>query len=188
MINRELFYKIFKQTPELDFLFDKIDKSETINRLSWVAYILATIKHETANTFKPITELGSQKYLTQKRYYPYIGRGYVQLTWDFNYRKFGKLLNIPLLEHPELANEPETAWKILEVGMVQGLYTGKKLSDYLNDTEMDFYNARKIINGLDQATTIKFYAGQYFQALEWIDQARAVNGKDTEHEGGKKAT
>ena len=177
-LNKELFYKSFKQTPQLDFLLDKLDNSETINRLSWYAYILATIEHETAWTFKPITEKGNQRYLTGKRYYPYIGRGYVQLTWDFNYKKFGKILNIPLLEKPELANEPKTAWKILEIGMVQGLYTGKKLADYLNDKGLDFYSARRIINGVDRASQIAGRADKYFNALEWIEQANAENGID----------
>src|SRR6478609_8125384 len=53
----------------------------------WPAYALATTHHETAFTMQPITEYGSQDYLQGKPYYPYIGRGYVQLTWDENYEK-----------------------------------------------------------------------------------------------------
>ena len=115
------------------------------------------------------------KYLRSKRYYPYIGRGYVQLTWKFNYEKFGKLLNIPLADNPALANEPETAWKVLELGMTKGLFTGKKLSDYIKtppglpegEERCDFYNARKIINGLDSAGLIQSYAEKYLEVLDW---------------------
>ena len=34
------------------------------------------------------------------------------------------------------------------VGMRDGWFTGKKLSDYINNDEVDFYNARRIVNGL----------------------------------------
>ena len=211
-LNKELFYKSFKQTPQLDFLLDKLDNSTTITRLSWYAYILATIEHETAGTFKPVvegywiktnrenalynyylrnnkgaiksifpnTQIIKQGNLTAV--YPinpmYYGRGLVQVTHIWNYEKFDKILNIPLLEKPELANEPETAWKILEIGMVQGLYTGKKLADYLNDKGLDFYSARRIINGVDRASQIAGRADKYFNALEWIEQAKAENGID----------
>ena len=140
--------------------------------LSEYAYVLATIKHETADTFAPVTERGSQKYLRSKRYYPYIGRGYVQLTWKFNYEKFGKLLNIPLAENPALANEPETAWKVLELGMIKGLFTGKKLGDYIkkkkknrNNKRLIFIMQAKIINGLDSAGLIQSYAEKYYEIL-----------------------
>jgi hypothetical protein len=42
-----------------------------------MAYVLATAYHETAHTMKPI-EMGGEKYLQSKKYWPYIGRGYVQ--------------------------------------------------------------------------------------------------------------
>ena len=35
----------------------------------------------------PITEYGSQDYLQGKEYWPYIGRGWVMLTWEDNYRR-----------------------------------------------------------------------------------------------------
>ena len=42
----------------------------------------------------PITEYGSESYLKGKEYYPYIGRGFVQLTWENNYRKASKILSL----------------------------------------------------------------------------------------------
>lgn len=182
MINKEKFFSQFafrplnqKQVDALNFLLDKLGNSEVINRLSWVAYILATIKHETAETYKPITELGSSGYLKGKSYYPYIGRGFVQLTWKSNYQRFGEILGIDLVKNMELANDPETAWKILEIGMTKGLYTGKKLSSYLNDNGLDFWNSRRIINGTDQAGTIAGYAQKFYNILEWQEApTRAV--------------
>ena len=155
------------QVDNLNFIMDKMDASTPLSMLSEYAYVLATIKHETADTFAPVTEQGSQKYLSSKKYYPYIGRGYVQLTWKFNYEKFGKLLDIPLVENPALANEPGNAWRILELGITKGLFTGKKLSDYITEEKHNFYHARKIINGLDCAGLIEAYAEKYFENLTW---------------------
>ena len=113
--------------------------------------------------------MGSQRYLRSKKYYPHIGRGYVQLTWDWNYKQFGTALGIDLLGNPELANDHDTAWLILEEGMTDLTpqdpeFTGKSLEDYFNDNGLDFYNARKIINPKDwdsykpiQNDAINFY-------------------------------
>lgn len=173
-IDRIKFFKYYpfrplsqSQVDNLNFIMDKLDASTSLSILSEYAYVLATIKHETADTFAPVTERGSQKYLRSKKYYPYIGRGYVQLTWKFNYEKFGKLLDIPLAERPALANEPETAWKILELGMTKGLFTGKKLSDYITEDRHNFYHARRIINGLDCAGLVQSYAEKYYEVLNW---------------------
>src|ERR1044071_1113225 len=51
----------------------------------WLAYMLATTFHETARTMQPIREFGrgrGTRYGTT-----YYGRGFVQLTWEANYRK-----------------------------------------------------------------------------------------------------
>lgn len=145
--------------------------ASSITDLRQIAYVLATVKHEVGNTFEPITEKGSDKYLKGKPYYPFIGRGYVQLTWRSNYEKFGMLLGIDLVNNPGLANDPETAFKILEIGMTKGLFTGKKLSDYFNDKTTDWFNARRIINGLDSAEKIASYGKQYYEILKGLIEA-----------------
>lgn len=135
------------------------------------AYILATVYHETAKTFLPIAEYGKgkgYKYgipdpVTGQTYY---GRGYVQLTWNYNYKKLGDMFGVDLLNHPELAMSPPIATKILFSGMNHGLFTGKKLSDYFSDTKKDFIGARKIINGTDKAEMIANYAILFNQALK----------------------
>ena len=48
--------------------------------LRWLAYMLATVYHECATRMWPTTEYGSQDYLQGKDYWPYVGRGFVQLT------------------------------------------------------------------------------------------------------------
>ena len=139
----------------LIFLSNNLFTSDKIDLVSKAAYILATIKWETGHTFQPITEYGTSSYLQSKPYYPYIGRGYVQLTWESNYYKFGKFLNIDLVKHPELANNPEYAWQILEEGMTNyyGIqnpnFTSYTLEDYFTVRKNDYYNARRIINPMD---------------------------------------
>jgi hypothetical protein len=42
--------------------------------------------------------------------------------------------------------------------MRRGLFTGKKLGDYIGPGRCDYRNARRIINGVDQAARIAQYA------------------------------
>lgn len=71
----------------------------------------------------------------------YRGRGFPQITGKVNYKKFADLLNIDLVKNPDLAMQPKTAAKILILGIRNGLFTGKKLSDYNS-----FVNARPTVN------------------------------------------
>jgi len=147
-----------KQKEGLTFLLTKLGESKRITLLPAQAYVLATVAWETAYTFQPITEYGSVTYLTSKKYYPYIGRGYIQLTWRSNYEKFGKALRLDLVNHPNLANEKGTAWKILEMGMTDNFgvqdpdFTSHTLEDFITaETKYSdhFLNARRIINPKD---------------------------------------
>jgi len=136
-----------------------------------VAYVLATADHETNHTFKPVTEAywlnDPDAYLRKHHpdYYPYYGRGFVQLTWDYNYAKYGKLLGKDLVAHPDLALDPEVATFVIVHGFKTGGFTGKKITDYINAHETDFVNARRCINGLDRAKDIAEIAKQYLATL-----------------------
>lgn len=95
------------------------------SRYALVAAI-ATIRVEATSKFAPISELGNTEYFTQhyetnKRIAGQLGntkpgdgalfhgRGFVQITGRGNYAKYGKLIGVDLLTHPELANKPEVA-------------------------------------------------------------------------------
>ncbi len=130
-----------------------------------MAYVLATAYHETAHTMKPIIEKGGEKYLRSKKYYPFFGRGYVQITWRENYVKAGKALGDDFVKNPALLLKPDYAAPILIVGMVEGWFTGKKLSDYITLQKSDFRNARRIVNGTDRADLIAGHAKDYDKAL-----------------------
>jgi len=137
-----------------------------------IAYVLATTDHETNHTFKPVKEAYWLKdpdaYLKKHHanYYPYYGRGFVQLTWKSNYEKYGKLLDENLVGVPDSALEPEVALFVLVHGFKNGTFSGRKLSTYVNHDLTDFINARRCINGLDKAPEIAAIAKQYLARLE----------------------
>lgn len=158
-----------KQVQGLNAILDEWE-AQGLTDLRWLAYMLATTYHETAGTMQPIEEYGKGK--GRKYGIPdpetglvYYGRGYVQLTWKANYEIMGNLLDKPLVEAPELALKPDIATQILFEGMIKGMFTGKKLSDYFNSTKEDWINARRIINGTDKATLIAGYANKFYNAL-----------------------
>lgn len=136
-----------------------------------IAYVLATAYHEAYNPIipnsriTPIKEFGGEKYLKSKKYYPFYGRGFVQLTWKENYQKESKRLSIDLINNPDLALDPVVAADILVHGMKFGSFTGIKLSDYINSKVCDYVNARRIINGKDKAQQIAGYANRFLSCI-----------------------
>lgn len=124
------------------------------------AYILATVWHECK--FEPGPERRASRirqprlWRLQQRYWPsgYYGRGYVQLTWRKNYARFSRMLGVDLVSDPDLANLPHISAAITVIGMTEGYFTGVNLSYYLDDTEPDWVNARRTINGEDKAHEI----------------------------------
>ena len=143
---------------------------KSAHHLRQAAYMLATAKHETANTFAPIEEYGKGKGLpygnrNSKTGHAYYGRGYVQLTWVKNYQTMGTVLGLPLYTQPDLALRCDVAYKIMSYGMTHGTFTGVALRRYINEGKTDYQNARKIINGTDKADLIAGYASAIEQML-----------------------
>ncbi|MGI0495529.1 hypothetical protein ACN4EG_27445 [Alkalinema pantanalense CENA528] len=160
-----------------------------IRSIGWLAYMLATTYHETAFTMQPISEYGGIQYFTDlyegrkdlgndqpgdgARFH---GRGYVQLTGRRNYTVMTSIVqhfypHCPdFTKDPDAVKVPEFAAVILFYGMHQGSFTGKALKHYIGDPDkgqmVDFFDARKIINGLDQAEAIQSYAKKFAQALD----------------------
>ncbi len=134
------------------------------------AYVLATALWETARAMQPVREayyLGSkaEAYRRKLRYWPWYGRGFVQLTWRENYLKAGQKIGVDLIANPDAAMEPDNAAQILVIGSRDGWFTGKRLGDYITTGKSDFVNARRIINGTDKAAEIAAIAREYETAL-----------------------
>ncbi|HSS55488.1 MAG TPA: hypothetical protein VLK79_12650, partial [Gaiellales bacterium] len=115
-------------------------------------------------------EDGGESYLKSKPYYPWYGRGLVQLTWEDNYQKQDDKLALggALLRNPDMALDPELATVILLEGMADGDFTGKRLGQYFTAELTDWYNARRIVNGTDKAQDIAAYAEKFHNALGHI--------------------
>lgn len=151
-----------------------------------LAYILATAEHESAHTMQALKETGNaanplptdakvKERLTKawkagkmpwvkKDYWSggWFGRGLVQLTHRDNYDKLGKALGIDLVSDPSKALVPEISAAVLVKGMMDGLFTGKKLADFPSD----FHGARAIVNGSDKAGVIRDLAYAFLAAIE----------------------
>jgi putative chitinase len=183
MIDRKKFYSSargsfgrFKQSQVKGFeaILDRWDE-EGYKDLRQLAYILATAWHETARTMRAIEEYGKGRGRAYGRRDPttghaYYGRGLVQLTWAANYKKMGKILNLPLYENPALALDLDVAVEIMFEGMFtrksfKGDFTGKALENYFNQRTDDPIGARRIINGTDKARLIAGHHAKFLGAL-----------------------
>ncbi len=125
-----------------------------------VLMALATIRAETAG-FEPLSEFRS-RFNTSPNGTPfdlydfrtdignngkghgalYRGRGFVQLTGLANYRKFGPIVKEDLVNHPDRANDPDVAAKLLAYFL--------KDKEYLVRQDLarsDLRAARRRVNG-----------------------------------------
>jgi putative chitinase len=165
------------QVDGLEVLLAGIEADPDVTDLRWAAYMLATVKHECANRYQPLEEFckgKGRKYGKPVNGHVYYGRGYVQLTWDYNYKNLGEVLGMgsKLLTDPSLALDPATAYRIMSYGMRHGTFTSKRLADTISGNKCDYRLSRKIINGLDKAALIAGYATEF----ENILRTSQVNG------------
>lgn len=190
------------QVDGLNLLLSEGERRGT--EINDLAYIIATALHETAYTVQPIEEYGrgrGRKYgikdpETGKTYY---GRGYVQLTWKYNYEKASRKLGVDFVNNPELVMNPKYAIHILFVGMQEGWFTGKTLDSYIDDIDegddedlREYMLARYIVNGKDKREKIAQLALNIEKALraswqanvEPIATSRTVQGAGVGVGGG----
>jgi hypothetical protein len=189
MIQRKYFYDTVRgalfagaltqaQVDGMAGLLDRAEQEGVDDR--HLAYILATTFHETAQTMQPIAEYGAGKGkpygvpdpTTGQTYY---GRGFVQLTWVQNYQAMQKALGSrwagrDIYQNADAALDLDIATDVIFYGMMNGSFTGVGLPKYVTCTNpatdtTDYFNARKIVNGLDCATQIQGYAQQFTNAI-----------------------
>lgn len=134
------------------------------------AYILATAQFES-DYFRTLEEyasgaayegrgdLGNTQAGDGQRY---KGRGFVQLTGRTSYQKYSNILGVDLINNPQLLQEdPNLSAFVLVDGIMNGTYTGLGLSDF--GAGLDFYEARRTVNGYDRAGDVAALAEQYLQ-------------------------
>lgn len=163
--------------------------------ISYTAYALGTAFLETAATMQPIKEKGGTAWyhrmydiqgsrpakarelgnLSPGDGAKYCGRGFVQLTGKANYVKATKKLqalhvNVDLVKNPDRAMEPAIAAMIMVYGMIEGWFTGRKLSDDLPARGpaglLAFKKSRDIINGTDKDDEIAAFANDFQTGLQ----------------------
>lgn len=189
MLHRQTFFddvraKLFAGTltqSQVDGINAVLDEWENrkLTDLRWLAYMLATDKHETNATMQAVREaywLSEDWRRVHLRYWPFYGRGLVQLTWEANYRTMGDFLKLDLVANPDLALELPHAVTIMFEGMLRaetgvGDFTGHSLEMYFNEAKDDPVGARRIINGTDKARLI---AGYYYDFLKALRAAEAA--------------
>ena len=98
------------------------------------------------------------------------GRGQAHITGREMYAKLDAELGLngALIRNPDLALRPDIAAQILVVGMLKGLFTGKKLNDFIaaKPTTEQFSNARVIINPDKNGPKVAAASLVFFAALQ----------------------
>ena len=142
-----------------------------------VAYNLVTASHETAGWLWPIREgaisagptytdeqsiravtdlfnrgrISWNYALPHKNGQSYYGRGLVQLTLLDNYKRFGDILDVDLVDNPDAVLDWDNALFIMFHGIHNGSFTGRSFNEFINRNTMevskrDMNRARSIVN------------------------------------------
>lgn len=143
-----------------------------------IANILAQVHHETGGYMLPIKETVQASHTdknpsdaevirrldnafaagklpwVKKPYWRtgWFGRGQIQISHENNYKKLGDAIGVNLVADRDRALELEVSAAIAVVGMTRGLFTGKKLGDYIFPLALKSEpktNPRRIVNGVD---------------------------------------
>jgi len=171
-------FQVLKAKTQTTSGYDFSTKTGTLNAIraecikqgigldAQVAYVFATVQWETNSTFAPVREaywLSEEWRKENLAYYPWYGRGYVQLTWKSNYSFYGQLLGIDLVTAPDEALQANIALFVLVHGFKTGSFTGRAITDYIDSHQADFVDARRCINGTDRAYEIASLAEGYLR-------------------------
>lgn len=152
-----------------------------------LAYILAGVFHETGGKMIPVREgfassdAGARRavkklfdqgrikvnYAAPIEGVSYYGRGRIQNTWYRNYANLAERFGAPLVADPDLLlRDGALDAKVTVVGHLEGIWTGKKLSDYFNGNTSDPKGARRVVNGTDKSSLIATYYEAFLAAIK----------------------
>jgi predicted chitinase len=139
-----------------------------------IAYILATAEHES-DSFNTLEEYSKGEQYEGRAALGnthagdgvrFKGRGYVQLTGRLNYTKYTEITGLELVKLPIiLMNRPALSVFVIVDGMMNGVYTRRRLDEFVNNQKQDFFNARQVVNGHDRADKIAAQADHWLKDL-----------------------
>jgi WD40 repeat protein len=176
----------YEATAGLEQLLAFLENDPAMNDVRLRAYILATVKFETGDRFLPVTEQGDAEYF--QRYEPgtsignrlgnkvpgdgerFRGRGYIGITGRENYYRMSQVLGFEpkmtdLVDNPDKVNDPLVAYRIMSIGMLEGLFTGRKLSDFINERQTDYVGASTVIGSGSSSSRAAAYAIDFEEIL-----------------------
>lgn len=195
-INRKAFYDSVRrnlfggrlnvhQVRNMELILNEAERRQMLS--TQLAYIFATVLHETAKTMQPIREYGRGRgYAYGKKLkmgdgpgkripytspdHLYYGRGHVQVTWFENYEELTRRNNKgwDFLNNPDLLLEEEPSIWAAFTGMLSGMFTGKRLDRYITVGKTNYLGARYVINGKDKRELIQKYAILFEKAITYI--------------------
>lgn len=169
----------------LPFLQKAMEEFE-INTYLREASFLAQIAHESGefrwmeelasgHAYEGRKDLGNVRPGDGKRY---KGRGVIQLTGRANYQKYGKMLNLPLEEQPELAATPVVAFRVAAL-----FWKSHGLNEMADNRRFNEIT-RRINGGFNGLEDRKRYYERALLALSRNDEGQLfelyVNGEKTE--------
>jgi len=209
--------------PQVDGMQAVLDEARAarVTDAHHVAQILAQVRRETGGYMSPIKETVMPSHKDKnpsdaevmqrlerawaRGKLPWVktpywrdgafGRGPIQITHWRNYEKIGAAIGVDLRRKPDLALTTSVGARIAVIGMRDGLFTGKKLSDYAFPAALDAApskNPRRIVNGKDgsDAEVAKFHR-QFHAALVkagWSEKAEAAPAKPARRAAAPKPT
>lgn len=177
-----------EQVKGMDPLLDECQKN--LDDVRHAAYVLGGVYWETGRKMTPVregfakTDAGARAAVNKlakkrgtnsavARYarpagphgHVYYGRGRIQNTWLENYERLQRRFGKPYVANPDLLLDSAADAEVTVIGHAEGIWTGKKLADYISGDKADYFGARRIINGTDRAAEIATYAKKFEAAL-----------------------
>ena len=67
--------------------------------------------------------------------------------------------------NPGLALEPQLSYDIASWGMRTGIFTDRRIGEFIHGSSADYLSARRVINGVDRAKDIAEYAKKFERIL-----------------------
>jgi putative chitinase len=139
---------------------------------------------DSALNYYRSTKNGKKNYYTlgiDKNGLPYFGRGLIQLTGKDNYKKYGDLIGVDLVNDGDKALEPKNSYKIASTFLSQkrgGIYAknGEKRSTFDMARDGDLSLARKSVNGGSKGLSSVNTAYSFWENILKKNDAKVVSG------------